>query len=76
MNGFKRENKQKKKNIKIVSKLYLILLVGVGTPLYMSPEIIQEDPYNHKSDIWALGCLLYELATLKPPFRATNQVLF
>eukprot|EP01083_Nonionella_stella_P067052 177075_1 len=46
----------------------------VGTPLYMSPEICSGDPYDYKSDIWALGCLMYELATLKPPFSAGNTI--
>ncbi len=45
----------------------------VGTPLYLSPEICEERPYNEKSDIWALGCILYEMATFRHPFDATNQ---
>lgn len=45
----------------------------VGTPYYLSPEICEERPYNEKSDIWALGCILYELATFNHPFNATNQ---
>jgi len=44
----------------------------VGTPYYMSPEIIQGDEYDHKSDIWSLGCVLYELTTLRHPFTGTN----
>ncbi len=34
------------------------------TPLYMPPEILQENKYDTKSDIWSLGCLIFELCTL------------
>lgn len=43
-----------------------------GTPYYASPEVWKEEPYSYKSDIWSLGCVLYEMCTLKPPFRARN----
>ncbi|XP_053550788.1 serine/threonine-protein kinase 36 [Bombina bombina] len=39
-----------------------------GTPLYMSPELVQERPYDHRSDLWALGCIVYELMVGTPPF--------
>ena len=45
----------------------------IGTPYYLSPEICQEKPYNDKSDVWALGCILYELCTFKHPFDAKSQ---
>ena len=44
----------------------------VGTPYYLSPEIIANEPYDSKSDIWALGVLLYELMTFKMPFNAMS----
>lgn len=44
----------------------------IGTPYYMSPELFKNKPYNHKSDVWALGCVLYELCTLVHPFDAGN----
>ena len=47
---------------------------NVGTPYYMSPELVNEDRYNEASDIWALGCLLYELTALRTPFDAHNAV--
>lgn len=43
-----------------------------GTPYYMSPEVCESRPYNYKSDIWALGCCLYELCTLKHAFDSNN----
>jgi len=45
----------------------------VGTPYYLSPELCQEKPYNNKSDVWSIGCILYELATLKHAFEANNM---
>jgi len=47
---------------------------NVGTPFYMSPEMTNSARYNEKSDIWAVGCLLYELAALRPPFEASNHL--
>lgn len=41
---------------------------NVGTPYYMSPELISENKFSDKSDIWSCGCLLYELCSLIPPF--------
>ena len=45
----------------------------IGTPYYVSPEMCKNKPYNEKSDIWALGCILYELLTFNHPFTANNQ---
>jgi len=44
----------------------------IGTPYYFSPEICNERVYSFASDIWALGCILYELAALHVPFEAQN----
>ena len=44
-----------------------------GTPYYASPEVWKDQPYDWRSDIWSLGCVLYEMITLKPPFRAPNM---
>lgn len=42
----------------------------IGTPYYMSPELFKYKPYSYKSDIWALGCVLYELCQMKHAFDA------
>lgn len=48
-----------------------------GTPYYASPEVWRDQPYDYKSDIWGLGCILYEMATFRPPFDGPNmQSLF
>ena len=44
----------------------------VGTPYYLSPEIIEGNSYSFKTDIWSLGVILYELCALKPPFGGNN----
>ncbi|MEE6472328.1 hypothetical protein FKM82_009576 [Ascaphus truei] len=50
----------------------------VGTPYYLSPEICENRPYNNKTDVWSLGCVLYELCALKHPFEAGSlrQLVF
>jgi serine/threonine protein kinase len=44
------------------------LQTQIGTPYYMSPEIWGRRPYNYATDVWSLGCLIYELCALRPPF--------
>ncbi|XP_020613754.1 serine/threonine-protein kinase 36-like isoform X3 [Orbicella faveolata] len=51
----------------------LVLTSIKGTPLYMSPELVQEKPYDHNSDLWSVGCILYELFVGTPPFY-TNSI--
>ncbi|XP_021370218.1 serine/threonine-protein kinase Nek10-like isoform X3 [Mizuhopecten yessoensis] len=46
----------------------------VGTILYWCPEIVQNEPYGEKADVWALGCILYQMCTLKPPFFSDNML--
>jgi NIMA (never in mitosis gene a)-related kinase len=50
-----------------------LLQTQTGTPYYASPEVWNEEPYNHKSDIWSLGCVIFEMCALKPPFRAVDM---
>ena len=45
----------------------------IGTPYYLSPELCEDKPYNEKSDVWALGVILYELCTFNHPFNAKSQ---
>ena len=45
---------------------------NVGTPYYMAPELYDKETYNDKIDIWALGCIAYEMANLTQPFKAKN----
>ena len=45
----------------------------VGTPFYMSPEICAAEKYTLKSDIWSLGCIIYELCSREPPFNAKSH---
>jgi NIMA (never in mitosis gene a)-related kinase 1/4/5 len=59
-------------NVSKVAKLGLVY-TQTGTPYYASPEVWKDKPYDSKSDIWSLGCVLYEAATLRPPFQATDM---
>ena len=45
----------------------------VGTPVFMAPEMFKRKPYDHKADVWAAGCVLYEMMQLSEPFRARTM---
>lgn len=57
---------------KVLENTAAFAKTAIGTPYYLSPEICQEKPYSFGSDVWALGCVLYELAALRVPFDAQN----
>ncbi|XP_068179667.1 serine/threonine-protein kinase Nek10 [Antennarius striatus] len=58
--------KQKQENSKLTSV--------VGTILYSCPELVKNEPYGEKADVWALGCILYQMAALQPPFYSSNML--
>jgi len=58
---------------RVLQDTYDCAQTAIGTPYYLSPEICQEKPYNQKSDIWSLGCILYELVTLRHAFDANSM---
>ena len=58
---------------KVLNSTGELAKTAIGTPYYISPEICQEKRYNHKSDVWSLGCILYEMATLKHAFDGRNM---
>jgi len=55
-----------------LSEETMMLQTVYGTPLYLSPELVENKQYNEKTDIWSLGVILYELAALKHPFRSNT----
>ena len=57
------------KELETMSKL---AETNVGTPYFMAPEVCRGDPYGEKADVWAIGCILYELALLRKPFDADS----
>jgi len=57
---------------KVLDSTNDIALTVQGTPYYMSPEVCQSKGYSYKSDVWSLGCILYELCTLKHAFHSEN----
>ena len=46
-----------------------------GTPQYMSPELVNGEPYGRPSDAWAVGVLLFEMLSLERPFEGTNETV-
>lgn len=59
-------------NVSKIAKMG-ILQTQTGTPYYASPEVWQDKPYDKRSDTWSLGCVLYELTSLNPPFTAKDM---
>jgi NIMA (never in mitosis gene a)-related kinase len=57
---------------RVMGKDSIYAYTNVGTPYYMSPEQMTDGRYTEKSDIWSTGCILYEMASLHPPFEAKN----
>lgn len=74
-NIFINKNKEVKIGDMNISKVYKVGVVNTqtGTPYYASPEIWNNKPYDYKSDIWSVGCIIYEMCTNRPPFRGSNM---
>ena len=70
---FKENNKCKLGDMN-VSKVIKekVLLTQTGTPYYASPEVWRDEPYSYKSDLWSIGCVIYELCELYPPFKGKD----
>ena len=62
----------KRPSSRVLSATAELAKTFVGTPYYLSPELLSNLPYGPASDVWALGCILYEIATLQHAFDAKN----
>jgi NIMA (never in mitosis gene a)-related kinase len=60
-------------NVSKIAQKDGMLMTQTGTPYYASPEVWRDQPYDNKSDIWSLGCVVYEMCTLKAPFSGKNM---
>jgi serine/threonine protein kinase len=60
--------------IKMMKSFMMYGQTQIGTPLYMCPEMYKRERYDTKVDSWSLGCILFELMTLKPPFMAKSII--
>lgn len=60
-------------NVSKVSNAQGLNYTQTGTPYYASPEVWKDEPYDNKSDVWSLGCVIYEMAALRPPFMANDM---
>ena len=60
-------------NVSKVSNAQGLNYTQTGTPYYASPEVWKDEPYDNKSDVWSLGCVIYEMAALRPPFQANDM---
>ena len=58
-------------NVSIIAKKNLAV-TQTGTPYYAAPEVWEKESYNNKCDIWSVGCIAYEMACLRVPFRGTS----
>lgn len=58
---------------RVLQHTYDVAKTAIGTPYYLSPEICQEKSYNHKSDVWSIGCILYEMLSLNHAFDGASM---
>lgn len=59
---------------KVVNNALAAQNTRVGTPLYLSPELVKQKPYDFKIDVWAMGCILYQMCNGKAPFSGENLI--
>jgi len=57
---------------KILESTTALTKTTIGSPYYMSPEICRQEPYSWSSDVWAMGCMIYEMCCLRIPFDADD----
>ena len=57
---------------KVMKDKFIVINSQIGTPTYSSPEVWKNKPYSYKSDLWSVGCIIYEMCSLRPPFKGKN----